>query len=69
MSSSPVEACLDHFFIQAYEVPNKKAICRPLKKTQRPGARRSMSGGVLFLYVYAKSAERNAAYEAFSAAG
>jgi hypothetical protein len=42
-------------------------IGRLLKKTQRQGARRSMSGGVL-LYVDAKSIERNEAYEAFSAA-
>ena len=42
------------------------AICRLLKKTQRRGARRSMSGGVL-LYVDAKSVERNEVYEAFSA--
>jgi hypothetical protein len=41
---------------------------RLLKKTQRRGARRSMSGGVLLLYVDAKSIERNEAYEAFSAA-
>ena len=39
-----------------------------LKKTQRRGARRPMSGGVLFLYVDAKSVERNEAYESFSAA-
>jgi hypothetical protein len=37
------------------------------KRSQRRGARRSMSGGVL-LYVDAKSVERNEAYEAFSAA-
>src|SRR4030095_1415003 len=42
--------------------------CRLLKKTQRQGARRSMSGGVLFLYVDAKSVECNEAYESFSAA-
>jgi len=41
--------------------------CRLLKKTQRRGARRSISGGVLFLYVDAKSVERNEAYESFSA--
>jgi hypothetical protein len=41
-------------------------ICRLLKKTQRRGARRPMSRGVL-LYVDAKSVERNEAYEAFSA--
>ena len=41
---------------------------RLIKKTQRRGARRSMSGGVLFLYVDAKSVERNEAYESFSAA-
>jgi hypothetical protein len=45
----------------------KKSICRLLKKTQRRGARRPMSGGVLFLYVDARSVERNEAYEAFSA--
>jgi hypothetical protein len=38
------------------------------KRSQRRGARRSMSGGVLFLYVDAKSVERNEAYESFSAA-
>jgi hypothetical protein len=38
-----------------------------LKKIQRRGARRSMSGGVL-LYVDAKSIERNEAYGSFSAA-
>ena len=32
-------------------------IVRLLKKTQRRGARRSMSGGVLFLYVDAQSVE------------
>src|SRR5262249_60402945 len=37
------------------------------KRSQRRGARRSMSGGVL-LYVDAKSVERNEAYESFSAA-
>ena len=41
-------------------------IVRLLKKTQRRGARRSMSGGVL-LYVDAQSVERNEAYESFSA--
>jgi hypothetical protein len=45
-----------------------KCACRLLKKIQRRGARRSMSGGVLFLYVDAKSIERNEAYEPFSAA-
>src|SRR5262245_25763350 len=38
------------------------------QKAQRQGARRSMSGGVLFLYVDAKSVECHAAYESFSAA-
>jgi hypothetical protein len=38
------------------------------KRTQRRGARRSISGGVLSLYVDAKSVERNEAYEVFSAA-
>src|SRR5919201_6986092 len=38
------------------------------KGSQRQGARRSMSGGVLFLYVDAKSVEGNEAYETFSAA-
>src|SRR5262245_24720326 len=45
----------------------KNSVCKLLKKIQRRGARRSMSGGVL-LYVDAKSVERNEAYEAFSAA-
>ena len=36
------------------------------KRSHRLGAGRSMSGGVLFLYVDAKSTERNEAYEAFS---
>jgi hypothetical protein len=40
---------------------------RLLKRSQRQGARKSMSGGVLFLYVDAKSVERNEAYESFSA--
>jgi hypothetical protein len=40
---------------------------RLLKKTQKRGARRSMSGGVLLSYVDAKSIERNDAYEFFSA--
>src|SRR4030095_10478908 len=38
------------------------------KRAQRQGARRSMSGGVLCLYVDAKSVECNEAYESFSAA-
>ena len=38
------------------------------QKTQRRGARRSMRGGVLFLYVDPKSVERNDAYEVFSPA-
>ena len=45
----------------------KNSVCRLLKMIQRRGARRSMSGGVLFLYVDAKSVERNEAYESFSA--
>jgi hypothetical protein len=43
-------------------------VSRLLEKSQRRGARRSMSGGVLFLYVDAKSVECNEAYESFSAA-
>ncbi len=38
------------------------------KRSQRRGARRSMSGGVLFSYVDAKSGKRNEAYGSFSAA-
>ena len=45
-----------------------KLCYKVLKKIQRRDGRRSMSGGVLFLYVDAKSVERNEPYEAFSAA-
>ena len=38
------------------------------KRSQRRGARRSMSGGVLFLYVDAKSIECNEACGSFSTA-
>jgi hypothetical protein len=46
------------------ETHNRVAHCRLLKKAQRQGARRSMSGGVP-LYVDAKSIERNEAYGVF----
>jgi hypothetical protein len=48
------------------EIRNSNGAGGDSKRSQRRGARRSMSGGVLFLYVDAKSVERNEAYEAFS---
>jgi hypothetical protein len=46
----------------------KKSVFRLVKKVQMRGARRSISGGVLFLYVDAKSIKRNEADGLFSAA-
>src|SRR5262245_42995251 len=54
-SESTLKWLLKNFCLQAAQ------------KAQRQGARRSMSGGVLFLYVDAKSVECNEAYEPFSA--
>src|SRR5215510_8074449 len=45
----------------------KNSVAGCSKRSQRRDARRSMSGGVLSLYVDAKSVECNEAYESFSA--
>src|SRR5262249_52558016 len=55
-------------WVDPFSVSSKTLIASCSKRSQRRGARRSMSGGVLFLYVDAKSVERNEAYESFSAA-
>jgi hypothetical protein len=56
---------LELFFRQTAKSPVLQAVQKDLRGEARE---KSTSGGVLFLYVDAKSVERNEAYESFSAA-